>query len=335
MIGRTNGGAKGGGGELHGASIQVSTSEASLIGTVCQLKQNNTVIKTKVFNSGGVALFTDIQEVDTYTVVATDGVDTATESVSVTATDIVNKTVLTSTVAFGTTITFDVYSAAQDTVYYYENGSPITLCVTDSTGKATGVSLTIPSGGKTLTLYSTVADNPNNLSEKYSQSVTFTNNFSGEIDLFPTAKTNILYWYGATPNNYAFHSPNGGTNASWPSNVQKTVVEKANTNYIDCSENSKVMASFYYEADTSNATLLKSIQHIVTSIDAALALGDGDASTINNIGLSQYCTVWTVSNYNTTNVESHTLRNNANEYLHYNIHDLNGETCYVYALWLE
>lgn len=101
----------------------------------------------------------------------------------------------------GTTITFDLYSAANDTVYYMDNGSPVTLCTTDLTGKATGVSLTIPRGGKTLTLYSTIA-NKLDLSEKYSQSVTLTDS-TNTVNFIPN---NVLYWYG----NKCKHMPLGG-----------------------------------------------------------------------------------------------------------------------------
>lgn len=85
----------GGGGELHGASIQVLTEESSLIGKTCDLKLGNVIIQSKVFNSSGAVLFTDIQEVGEYTVYASDGAEDTADTIIITAEDIISKTVIT------------------------------------------------------------------------------------------------------------------------------------------------------------------------------------------------------------------------------------------------
>ena len=66
----------------------------------------------------------------------------------------------------------DIYSAASDTVYYMDNGSPVTVCTTDASGHGTVAKSSLPNG--TYTLYSTV--------NQTSKTVTVTDGTS-EIDL--------------------------------------------------------------------------------------------------------------------------------------------------------
>lgn len=84
----------------------------------------------------------------------------------------------------------DVYSAASDTVYYMDNGSPVTVCTTDASGHGTVSKSNLPNG--TYTLYSSVAKDPNNLSNDYSKSITITDS-TNEIYVMPD---NAYYWYG-------------------------------------------------------------------------------------------------------------------------------------------
>jgi len=83
------------------------------------------------------------------------------------------------------------HSAANDTIYYMENGSPVILATTDSNGKAYVDKSNLPEEGW-KTLYSTVAKNPNNLSEDYSKVIHFSEDLS-EAYLMPDK---VLYWYG-------------------------------------------------------------------------------------------------------------------------------------------
>lgn len=98
-----------------------------------------------------------------------------------------------------------VYSAANDTVYYVENGNNVTLCTTDSTGKGTvDISSLI---GRELILFSTVAKNPNNLSNAYSKTITISREMT-EIKVMPE---NSLYWWGYQNNVEQTTSDNGWT----------------------------------------------------------------------------------------------------------------------------
>ena len=92
----------------------------------------------------------------------------------------------------GTSITVSVYSAANDTIYYIENGVQKTLCQTDATGKALNVSINVGTSGKTYELISSVAKDPTNLSNPYSKIVAVTS-ATTDIILMPN---NTAYWYG-------------------------------------------------------------------------------------------------------------------------------------------
>lgn len=88
----------------------------------------------------------------------------------------------------------DIYSAALDTVYYTENGQDITICTTDATGHGTVSKQDLPNG--TYTLYSTVANDPDNLSNPYTKSITVTD---GTVEIYVMPE-NCLYWYGYMTN---------------------------------------------------------------------------------------------------------------------------------------
>lgn len=89
--------------------------------------------------------------------------------------------------------TIDIYSAAVDTIYYMKNGVAVTVGTTDATGKLTVNKSYLRNG--TYTLYSSVAKDPNNLSNAYSKSVTVSGG-TEEIWLMPTTSDKMIYWYG-------------------------------------------------------------------------------------------------------------------------------------------
>ena len=80
-----------------------------------------------------------------------------------------------------------LYSAAVDEVYYYDsNSNRQVIGTTDATGKLENVF--IPNG---VRLYSSIAKDPNNLSNPYSKAF---NTISNETYLMPDGE--VLYWYG-------------------------------------------------------------------------------------------------------------------------------------------
>ncbi len=80
-----------------------------------------------------------------------------------------------------------LYSAAADEVYYYNNGNKVILGKTDDTGKL----MISPLKPGEYTIYSSVASNPDNLSEPYSKTLVVTQ--KEDLYIMPD---NTIYWYG-------------------------------------------------------------------------------------------------------------------------------------------
>lgn len=90
-----------------------------------------------------------------------------------------------------------IHSAANDTIYMMKDGSEVILTTTDSNGVGT-LDFTQFDDGVTYTLYSSVAKDPNNLSNDYSKNIRITKSKYGcttEAYLMPDA-VKTLYWYG-------------------------------------------------------------------------------------------------------------------------------------------
>ena len=86
-----------------------------------------------------------------------------------------------------------LYSAAEDAVYYYNsNNERVDLGTTDSTGKIDEVVLPV---NQNVTLYSSVAKDPNNLNNYYSKTFYFTDNVDS-IMFMPAEGDNMVYWFG-------------------------------------------------------------------------------------------------------------------------------------------
>lgn len=95
-----------------------------------------------------------------------------------------------------TQITVTMYSAVEDTVTFTDKAG-VAYTETFATGQSSkSVSFYInPSGSSSITFTSSVAKNPDNLSEPFSKSVTITS-ATTEIEIFPVAKSKMLYWWG-------------------------------------------------------------------------------------------------------------------------------------------
>ena len=111
-----------------------------------------------------------------------------------------------------------VYSAANDTIYYIdENDRHITFAVTDETGAASVDLGLVPQG--TYTLYSTIAKDPDNLSNPYSKTITIGPD-TKSIKVMPNG---ALYWYGWKSDNLEeLSNDNGWTPVSRRSFVAPT-----------------------------------------------------------------------------------------------------------------
>lgn len=96
-------------------------------------------------------------------------------------------------------VSFELYSGASDTIYYYPDNDttadPVVLCTTDNSGHAEQVELTIPSDGVPIKLYSTVAVDLTNQSTPYSKEIEFT---QATTSVYLMPEGTIVYWYGYT-----------------------------------------------------------------------------------------------------------------------------------------
>lgn len=93
-------------------------------------------------------------------------------------------------------ISVDFYSAANDTVSYTGLDNQTHTITTDSSGRASAT-ITIPPTGTTITFTSSVAKDPDNLSNDYSKSIALTS-ATTDVYLMPD---NTLYWWGYKKNN--------------------------------------------------------------------------------------------------------------------------------------
>lgn len=87
-----------------------------------------------------------------------------------------------------TDVTVDLYSAAEDELYYYDGSERVSIGTTDSTGKLTAA---VPVD-QSITIYSTVANNPDDLTNYYSKTVE-TDEDTTELYIMPE---HTIYWYG-------------------------------------------------------------------------------------------------------------------------------------------
>lgn len=88
-----------------------------------------------------------------------------------------------------------LYSAANDTVTFTDALGTHTV-VTDSTGKAKNVTISGQSLPGTITFSSSVADNPSNISQRYSKSI-YVDATMTEIYVMPDGE--VVFWYGYEP----------------------------------------------------------------------------------------------------------------------------------------
>ena len=130
-----------------------------------------------------------VHHADTYVLTVSNGVETVTENVVIST----NGQSENVTVNLSTEITINLYSASNDTVSYTDFAGTKT-CVTDSQGKGTAT-IRIPANGMSITFTSSIADDPDDLSNKFSKTMTVYPS-TLEIDVMPQLRNKMMYWYG-------------------------------------------------------------------------------------------------------------------------------------------
>lgn len=98
----------------------------------------------------------------------------------------------------------EIYSAADDQVYYLSSGSPVILGTTDDEGHLSVNRASLPIGD--VTIYSNVAKDPDNLSNAYSKTIEITSD-TRAIWVMPE---NTMYWYGYIGGSFCEASPTNG-----------------------------------------------------------------------------------------------------------------------------
>ena len=150
--------------------------------------------ETTQYATGSPYTFT-VHSAGTWTITATKDGQTVTYPVVITTSGQTESV----TVSFTETLTVDLYSAASDTVTFTDVTGLKTV-TTDATGKAENVSIVISSAGQSIEFTSSVAKDPNNLSNDYSKTIALTN-ATTEVVVMPEALSNMLYWYGYESSN--------------------------------------------------------------------------------------------------------------------------------------
>lgn len=262
---------------LWTATLAITTSSSSLYGKTITIKKGSTVVGTTAFSAQGSASYT-VHETGTYTCECEGYSGSATVSAETTYNVTIN-TVETYH------LTVDIYSAASDTLSYTDDNGAQTV-TTDSTGKATGVSITItqPSVGvdPTITFTSSVAKDPDNLSNDYSKSVTVTDGTS-EIYVMPD---NALYWWGYRGNIEDVTTANGWSDSRTlvsPTYSTNSVVTSSGSNstcYVG--SKNKITASKAYAIGTNTGT---DASYIASS--PSKSLGTIDRGFLASSGISK------------------------------------------------
>lgn len=142
---------------------------------------------------------------------------------STSATVVSLSTAVSAILQTNTTVAVTLYSAVEDTVSFTDSVGAKT--VTFASGQSSkSVSVVIPPSGMSITFTSSVAKNPNNLSQYYSKTVSITN-ATTEVKVMPDG---ALYWFGYIGNFEEGSSANGWTQQSGSPYTASTW----NTNYI-------------------------------------------------------------------------------------------------------
>lgn len=146
--------------------------------------------KTPVYASSNPYTFT-ANEAGTYTITATDGTSTASQTVVISTSGQTETVTLT----FTQTLTVDVYSAANDSVSYTDIYGDSQVITTDSSGHATA-SIVILLSGSSITFTSSVAKNTTpNSTDDYTKTISLTT-ATTSIYIMPDV---VAYWYGYAP----------------------------------------------------------------------------------------------------------------------------------------
>ena len=229
-----------------------------------------------------------------------------------------------------------IHSAANDTIYMMKDGSQVVLTTTDSDGVGI-LDFTQFDDGITYTLYSSVAKDPNNLSNYYSKDIRITKSKYGcttEAYIMPdTVKT--LYWYG-----YEYNYEGIGI-AINPDNNRTSITK--NVNYIQITGYASSSVMYTKEKQSVNTnTKIKAIYNFDNEdVYGYTTIYVGSS---NNYNVGEYNKVpemvdeEAASNFNVgKKIITCNSTNNGQYYIRIDVNVANPKTSKteVYSLWLE
>jgi hypothetical protein len=174
------------------------------------------------------------------------------------------------------TLTVTLYGAKEDTISFTDSsGAKTEVFASGQSSKS--VSITIPPSGMSITFTSSVAKNPDDLTEYYSKTVTVTSGTT-EVKCMPD---NALYWYG-----YESSDLEDCTSANgWSANTGFSLFTPThNTRTISANVNSSTAISGIASKTTKSDITAKVIIDSLTKVDGNSYCYLGNTATKNTAG---------------------------------------------------
>ena len=189
------------------------------------------------------------------------------------------------------TITVTLYSATEDTVTFTDASGVQKTEVFASGQSSKSIDITIQPNGQSITFTSSVAKNPDDLSQYYSKALTVTTSTT-ELYLMPDA-VKTLYWWGYQSSDLEpWSSANG-----WTTTYSGMVVNTAEfqTNYVDLSATSNGVKFVGSKTIEAIGTKLHGIYKGITPVSNSYgSLRINTAKVIGSSGFEQQA--WTSAN---------------------------------------
>lgn len=209
------------------------------------------------------------------------------------------------------TVTVTLYSAVEDTVSFTDSVGAKT--VTFESGQSSkSVSIVIPPSGMSITFTSSVAKNPDDLSQYYSNTVSITN----ETTEVKVMHDNVLYWWG-----YENGIEDGTTANGW-SSTYTMQAPTHNTNSISLASSSNVVCGI----GSSNRLDATNLNIIAKGVTIQTNYGSITAESSKTVALSS-------PEFITSNELTKYTKALGNNYAF--VYTLNNRASDIYAVWYE
>lgn len=255
-----------------------------------------------------------VSSAGTYTITVVDNGVTSTDTVTI-STSGESKSAEVGYIS----VTVTLYGAVEDTIAFTDVTGSFTEVFATGQSSKSGVSIKVRAGSPSVTFTSAVAKNPDNLSEPFSKSVTITS-ATTEIEIFPVAKSKMLYWYGYQNGIEDISTTNGWT----PSQNYSIVAPSYAKNYISIGGNSMKQCGV-----SSTSTITGVANFIMQGVTtASSSYGEGAVLSSKNLGTAAVKS----ANLTSTQMTKISLES-ATGYISSKM--ANNRTFNLYAMWYE